>query len=461
MSDPNYAQEPKPSTSSEPVSASQQISAPAPKTSATKDSIPSAAEILQPSKPSLTGADDKVLSVAITTYLNTIYDEFDRQLTRTLTHLAEPPPAKEPEIVARLMGMLVESLTNLAVNLVGGGLVNLAATAGGANLGAAVRSAVQAVSKPAGQAVGVAFVKQSVPGSARCVAPETKQRLPEEPGGKSTLDEFGARQQRQLSSRKADANVIVALITSTPNLDHRRLTDLAVQLQSIEAESDDGSRFAQQVTIGWLNFCSAISLGEKKTVAEPDLLGANEPGGLASAGIKGVEQWRGGHDGFVDVSIAFPDQIHGLEGIKLASMRAQTSAGAIRILRTLESPFLGTPIYRRVWLGQGPSPLGWDPALVLSPDGSVNLDMDNPILAAVGRMQLTDIDQTRSIDDDDKEIVELEQRGDSLSTSIDRARLVSLRSKRASKRVERSRYAALGGSMLISWLARFSMEGLT
>jgi hypothetical protein len=125
--------------------------------------------------------------------------------------------------------------------------------------------------------------------------------------------------------------------------------------------------------------------------------GAGEIDGIANAGYGASKTWRGA-DGFVEIMLRLPERVHGLDGVHVENVSIPSSYGAALKLKDLETIPDGSgqsynmatlPVFRRVWLKGGDSALANAPAVVITPEGKLEFDANNPALAAIGSMQRT------------------------------------------------------------------------
>jgi hypothetical protein len=132
-----------------------------------------------------------------------------------------------------------------------------------------------------------------------------------------------------------------------------------------------------------MNFCASLSLGPKPADQSTMMAGANQPNGVIAAGPESVTEWRGGHDGFVDITIEVPETIFATVGLGMQRMSVEGNPGLARMLRMYDEPLMNVPVYRRVWLSYGSSKLESDPAFVITPEGELEVDVASGLLAAI------------------------------------------------------------------------------
>jgi hypothetical protein len=106
---------------------------------------------------------------------------------------------------------------------------------------------------------------------------------------------------------------------------------------------------------------------------------------------KAREPWTSSA-GFIEITFTTPDIVNGIHGLALQSAQIPSSYGAMLKLKETNNVdpagqlynLATLPVYRRIWLQTGSSKFSVTPAFVITPDGNVEADVGNPVLAAIG-----------------------------------------------------------------------------
>lgn len=362
--------------------------APAPRPAvAIDDRAPTPAEILDPVRPSFDGADTHDVVDAVTGLVTDIYDHM---LIPTLEELkpdlaeVEPPHERDGWVVA-LIALAAEAVASATLGKVGGlaAAKLFGATSEGGEqsiAGELTADATKDAGKSAGLKVGAA----------------TERKLGGDSDGRShgfsgkLVDEFASIQRGHLLAKKSDAVDRLRLLRArAARVNGASMAALDANLKALLENGDLCEWFRQAVTLEWINLVARLSLGRRPQGQATNLPGANASGGWHDAGARGTVQWRAEHDGFVDITVAV-----GAGGkLSFESAHLANRPGAAEILRGLagestatgEDMSLGTvPAFRRIWLKLGDTKLDVNPAFVITPDGALEVNFDDPVLARIG-----------------------------------------------------------------------------
>ena len=437
----SQASDSKPTTSEDVENAMEPAAVPAPKPKSKRKGkpvdpahTPTPEEVLDPERPSLEGASHHDVVDSINDIVNDIYTTVLYETLEELkATLAKVPPPEEPSFALALMGWVVETITSWTIGSIGKlastsikqrsqaakheGTISAATEgkaayeelAGEGMVFTPIASAAKDRSKEAtaegndasadassdligaiGAGAGGALSKHAVKPRPTTVPQKVPSRaMPGEP----LHVEFIARQKSKLLEKKNDIKTTLRLIRSSAAGKARRdLVELDDALRTLIGSADLRGWFRQKVVMEWMNFIARISLGPRAKDQGTDMPGANKIDGIAAAGPKARQQWTGA-DGFVEIRFTTPDVINGLKGVELQRATIPSSYGAMQTLRESGDSTdanggaftLATlPVYRRIWLQTGSSMLSEAPAFVITPDGNIECDVSNPVLAAIG-----------------------------------------------------------------------------
>ena len=348
------------------------------------DRAPSVGEVLAPEQPAMDGASQGDLVDSVGELVDDIYSGvLIGQLGPLESKLKQVAPPPETPLAFEILGAIVEGIATAATDFLG----RIAIEKVKGMLGRAVEPAMEGV-KAIGNDVGAA-AKQGVDGEAAEAA-----AVRADPGG-NLLGEFIERERLQLLQKKHDAKDRLRLIrrSAARELPHQ-LEVLDASLRSLLGDPVLTAWFEHKTTMEWMNFCTRVSLGKRADGQDTDMPGANQAGGIAGAGRRGIVAWNAGHGGMIDVTI---DVSMGSDGsapeLQFHDARAEAGTGAAAVLRSASderdehgTPYtLATlPVYRRVWLKTGASRLDSFPAFVITPEGAIEADLDDPTLASIG-----------------------------------------------------------------------------
>lgn len=355
------------------------------------DRAPTDENILSPQRPSMKGVDSTVIVDSLSALVEDIYkDVLIYSLEGMTSQLAEVQPApEESEWALKLLGAAAEIVATATLTEVGG----LAARAVGAAVPAISKAAADSastLSKEGGKAAGAWFEgklnnKPSSP-------PQAELESPIAPG-KPLVDEFVSRERNALLARKHDAvNMLRVIKASAARQNPQALEQLDDDLRDALHRGKLQQWFQQKIAMEWSNFLARLSIGPRLQGQATNMAGANAIGGWHEAGAAGIAQWRGGHDGFLEITI---DVASGSPILSAAQVDNHPGVGSVlRYMGNEEAPdgskytFGTLPMFRRVWLTTGSSKLESAPAFVITPEGALEVNYDDPLLAALGGAKL-------------------------------------------------------------------------
>lgn len=436
----------------------QPVNLPAPKpkrgqpaTPVRTDRAPSIQEILDPERPSLEGAEQGEVVESIKDMVEDFYEKLDTRLTEMKAALAERPAPPRSDPAVRLIAWIAEMIATSTLGVVGSVAAKAVGAKLAANLGSklekpaedAVRDMSKTASKTAGTMVGHAVHDALSPRPPADRASEDGRGPSYYSLTHEMLDEFIEATRAQTLGRKHDALTTVRLLRSSASQQVRTgLVSLDEQLRAALRGPELATWFNTKVTMEWMNFCARMSLGGPKDPEKPELTVANQLGGvLASGDPQARADWRRPHDGFVEIGISVPDEVRGTEGLSLTVAKAVTGPRAVEIVHTA-SALMGPdgkpltlatlPVFRRITLRTGPTALEVHVAFVITPDGTIEADLGNEVLAAIGRGEPVQLGGTRLLHG-------TERRPDSISNAIELGQLGAL--------------AMVGAQRIAAWLA--------
>jgi hypothetical protein len=373
--------------------------------------VPTVEDLIAPSGAVDTqGLGTEAIYGMVGNYVRAIYGQLGKRLDEALTSLKDPPPPPDHSLALRMLGMLAENLASAVLGKIGEGV--LVALKAGQFSEPTLNVMNDRLKSLASFGAGSAKeLVTSVPGN-----PGTSPRHARgaaNPSATTLLAEFGTRASNKLENNKALASN--RLIAAMENVHHTQPAEVQPLLDAVGAYAEDGmlgAWFQGQIAMGWMNFCASLSIGEREAgqTVMPD---ANKIGGSRSV------DWRRGHAGFVEINIDFSDEVNGMQGVTLGTIRiASDGPGAARILRasvdqskdaanaapqatptaadkiaaTFASayapepksdgiPLDTLPVYRRLWLGR--NNLDRTPDVVFTPDHKLVVNGNSSLLAAV------------------------------------------------------------------------------
>jgi hypothetical protein len=386
---------------------------------------PTVDEILDPERPSLDGASQKLVMEAITDIVRDIYDVvFAGELEALKGDLATPRPPEDPSFGRQLLSWAIKTVASWSVGMVSNLVTReLFAVASPASTSAPPKREPTPVEQANAMFAGPAPAAAPAAGPAQStttnkaevvttttltnVGAQTIERVKTEsakgPGGpqaahhgglsgKSVLDYYISNQRNALVAKKSDAtSTLKILAANASGAAQGDYIDLAAKLRALVQSPELTSWFREKVAMEWMNFVARLSLGAPEKGQTTALIGANHVGGISDGGVRAQRQWAAS-EGMVEISLTVPDRIDGLHGIALASATAPSNYGAMQILKDGSAvdehgqPYtLATlPVFRRVSLQTGASKLTDGVAFVITPEGQIEVDAANPALAAVG-----------------------------------------------------------------------------
>jgi hypothetical protein len=349
------------------------------------DRVPAAPDLLAPGRPSMTGASADVLLSAINETVDALYDKVLKPKRDEIrAELAKVPPPQAPDWVTKIVEAVIESIATATLGKIGSSAVGLieqhidpAADA--------TRDAAKVIAKYAGAAAGKH--------AGRSAAGSTPQggfvQFGEHTStGQTALDEFFDRLDLRSVANQLDAKSMLGLISTKASQHVRDLAKLADDMRNLITDTGFVSWYIHEVTTQWMNFRARIDLGPRDAGQATDLYGANSVGAVIEGGTKATRAWRGPHAGFVDITVD-------VSGPSPSFLRANVVdiPGGARMLHDMSLqvdgggvPYsLGTlPVYRRIWLRTAEGAFNTNPAFVVTPEGAIEANFDDPTLARVG-----------------------------------------------------------------------------
>jgi hypothetical protein len=362
------------------------------------DHTPTVDGILDPQRPAMDGMDSVVIIDSVTHIVEAIYnDVLLRTLDELEPQLAEvPKPPGDSDFIAKLLGFTVELVATATLTELGGlAAAKLfadapeVAQAAGATAAAAETSTPEAVdhavtsaSKAGGKVAGDWVQGQ---GDSAAGGPEITL-----PPGMPLAGQFVEMQRARLVVKREDAVDMLRVIkASAAKQKPAALATLDGSLKQLIFDGTLGAWFRNKVTMEWLNFVARISLGPRPEGQVTNMRGANTIGGIGEAGTQGIVQWQGGHDGFIEITVDAESK----DALSVSKTVVSGRPGAAEVLKSRSSKkdesgdqyTLATmPVFRRIWLKTGDSRLETTPAFVITPEGALEVNYDDPKLAVIG-----------------------------------------------------------------------------
>jgi hypothetical protein len=364
--------------------------APEPKPAvAIDDRTPTTGEILEPVRPSLQGADtydvvDSVADVVKDLYINVLLPALEK-LKPQLVEVT--PPEKDDGWVLKLISMAAEAVASAVLGKVGGMAASELFGAAEAAGEAAEASVVQEIATDASKEGGKAAGKQIGGAIEEHFGPGEGEKQSNAFGG-PLVDEFLERQRDYLVVKKEDAIDRLRLLKArAAQVSGASMATLDEKLKDMLLGGDIRQWFRQKVTLEWINLVARLSLGRPPPGQATNMPGANASGGWHDAGVRSTVQWRGEHDGFIDITVA----VDASGAASFVDAQLRNRPGAAGILRSMgesksaDDPTLATvPAFRRIWVKSGDTKLDVNPAFVITPEGALEVNYDDPILAQLG-----------------------------------------------------------------------------
>jgi hypothetical protein len=360
--------------------------APEPKTVAGGDQRDATEQVLNPQDVDLQDADVEVLTAAAEGYVDAMYKLLEKAQEKAFNALTEPP-IKEQSTALALLAKISETLAEMVADYVTDGMFTAAKKVFGAALKHAtdesvtevLRNAADEVGKKTGAAVGKqveASGEHESGGETGSAEGEPIGRI--DPAGKTLVDEFAARQEVDLIQRRAKAGIVTASVVSVGRHDRSNLLKFANDLSGAKLDFIL-PWYQRQIAVQWLNFSALVAAGGKIDRVAP------------TSGAGDRHDPRMIPDGVIDIEIAIPSQIWGTQGLKLKSMKLQTSSpGVTRILRSSPRPLLDIEVLRRVTFVGNDGKLSDSTPLTIYPDGGALPATDDFYLKAIGKLTPVD-----------------------------------------------------------------------
>lgn len=375
--------------------------APAPKEPAVPvdDRAPTVGDVLDPKRPSMAGASSVIVIDSVARIVEDIYDKV---LTRTLDELkptlAEVPvPKTDAQWVMKLIAWAVESVATATLGKLGGlasrSLFGAAEAAEGATPGVE-KGFGETIGEEAGKGAGkrLGDAAGELGGSPEPAREDDAEAV--EHGATATVngglvEEYLAQQDNHLIVKKDRAITRLQMMKAhAAKVSGADMAHLDEQLQTLISENTLREWFRQRVTLEWINLLARLSLGRRAKGQTTNFVGANTIGGFHEGGVKATKQWRGG-EGFVDITVAVDDA----GGLAVQDASVAGRPGAASVLKNLtkqedangaEYRLGSMPAFRRVWLRFGATKLDVNPAFVMTPEGALEVNYDDPVLARLG-----------------------------------------------------------------------------
>jgi hypothetical protein len=367
--------------------------------------------------------------------LEGIFDLYKMTQTAVFSALAEPPPPPDEEFALKILGVLAEGVAGLVLGRLGSAVVGSLTAKVGSHVADAAKDVIKTYTKEAGTAISNGVQHQGALGHVR--QDPVGKSIAANPAAKTLLDQFKYMQESALVTAFTTAKVRLLLVQDAiARVDRNEIQSLAAALLEYSNTPANFSAFEAGIATGWMNFCASSSLGPKAASSPTMMPGANQPGGVAGAGVEATTVWRDAHDGFLDIDIEVPDSLYGYAGFKLATMNPTGGPGLGRMLHKLKTPVMALPVYRRIWLTNKATKLYSDPTIVITPEGSVEVDVSNGILAAIGEGSPRDYEDAW-------------QRGESTQGNA---------AERWIQRGWHELRAHKGADLVVTWLAQFSTD---
>lgn len=376
------------------------IAMPAPKPAAPKDGaqavdngVPTVADVLYPQRPSLAGEDPKALVAIVQNIVNDLYtDVLMAELVELRPALAQHwVPAEDAKWVLALIKFAVEATATLTLAKVGGlaaGKLFVGAAEAGEG-GGLMEKAGEETGKAVGQKAADWVGDKSAPEPAMADDASNLEHGPTASIKPHLVDDYLEEQRIRLVVTRHDAESrLILLAQRAAQVNGADLARLDVDLRTLIADGTLRDWFRQRVALEWMNVLARLSLGRRPRGQTTNFAGANTVGGFAEAGINATKQWRSG-DGFVDIYVAVDDA----GALAVDKVSATGRPGVANILAGLDQQEdaggqkykLGSmPVFRRIWIKTGPSPLEASPAFVITPEGALEINYDDPQLAHIG-----------------------------------------------------------------------------
>ncbi len=347
------------------------------------DVVPTAGD-LRPGAgpPDLSHASSETLVHVIENHIQQVYAGYGRALASAVSALEEPPHTEEQlPFALKALALLAEGVAGMVLGRVGTALVGKLKDSFGDKVGDAAKDVFRNYGREGSKGIHDAVLGSAALPDLRAVDGSKPDAV--NPAG-SLVQEYEARQTNALGDSESNAKDRLLLLQEViARVPPAALLELE---NALTASGDEQRWFQHQVVVGWLNFCSALSLGPRDRSAKAAMRGANGVHAYDNSDPEAMSVWRERHHGFVEVVIKVPDVIDGVRGLALESVHVDHDGpGAARVLRRTANSFGKLPVYRRITFSTGPTKLESSIAFVITPDGELELDGGNAVLAAIGR----------------------------------------------------------------------------
>lgn len=405
---------------------------------APRQHAPTVDDILAPEEPAFEKATTQVLKGSIVRVVTDLYDKVLAGELQTLkVDLAKTKPPPPTPLADKLLGILVDEIATWALGSIGKIVAKevFGKDAAAAEVAKASRprriprnleekkrqqqaqetaEAVSAVSPPRAdktpgelQAEGLSTKAANATGDklregatqAPAVAPDAAATSSHLIPGSTLLETFISLENGSLLAQKERAILMIETMMSSAAARGAELAELDAALLNALDSPQLRAWFHYKVTMEWVNFVAKVSIGAPAEGQTTTMPGANEIDGISAAGRGAARTWQGA-EGFVEITLRLPDRIDGLNAAAVQNVSLPSSFGAANKLKDLASIPDGSvrsyslatlPVFRRVWLKAGDSAMAQAPAVVITPDGKIEFDANNPALAAVGSMRSTEL----------------------------------------------------------------------
>jgi hypothetical protein len=319
------------------------------------------------SRPSLEHANAQALQAVIKDALPPIFKALSDSADAVGKRLNKPPPVRDQSVALQILSAFVEIVAGAAMGFVGASIASRVKSGLGEHAGAAAGDAFKAVTKGKAAAFAGWWSTEKDPKKTAKARP-----VAAEPGG-TLVEEFITREKRAIDGNELAAKTQMHLVGLGPTpISEDGLRSLAEQLTAFVSAPELTGWFEQKLAMEWLNLCARLSLEDH------DDLGTNSVTSETNAGIALREL-----DGFVDITVEAPSTVDGTKGFKIDSVNAG-NVGAADVLRSANNSLARLPVYRRIWISNGPSKVATAPVLLIAPNGEVQADLQSGLLSAIG-----------------------------------------------------------------------------
>lgn len=373
------------------------VGAPVPTTA-----VPTVKDLVHGAGPvSVDGASSGALVEMSKQWVTRIFNGLRGAQIAAIKALAEPPPPADQGYAVTVLGVIAESVAQLALGGLARGVVSLLKAQAGNTAAEAAGAVLNDLAKRGAQAAGSHAENQSNGESS--TSPE-----PVYATAKTMLDRYAAIQLFHLDLTETQAMIRLILVQDAiARTNHGDVLALETALGKYATNVKYLSDHTVNVATGWMRYCTDISLKET-----PASLYPNRPRSLASPG-----------GGFLEIVIGVPEMAYAVAGLKLQRAWVSGSGPGLAPMLRTKTPVTALPVYRRVYFKNPGSRLHEEWGFAIAPDGQIEINPRCKILEAIGRASPTTIDD-RFFD----------------------------------AKIPDPRYAALGADLVRSWLATYSSE---